>query len=193
MLSSILPPTWAMTDCTLSNAPDLAVTARHLRGLCLLNEEEGVFVQVTKSSQVGQLALDGARAVVGARAAVGVLAAARPVSARTAAARALPLATPPLVPPPLGPSSLPPSLPIPAPTKPAQPRPDISEGARQGENDQRAQERLTSPFTCALQKLSGSLVHFRMPSELSSNMFDGADLKSRQPKKIYVDGTFTDR
>jgi hypothetical protein len=71
----------------------------------------------------------------------------------------LPLAPPPLVPPPLGPSSLLPSLPLPAPTRPAPPKPDIAQGARQGEDGRRAQARPPSPCTCALQMLSGSLVH----------------------------------
>jgi hypothetical protein len=110
-------------------------------------------------------ALEGAWAIVGARAAVSVLAAALSVTpraasaraggARTVAARAAVAAA--LVPPPLGPSS----LPLPAPTKPAPPKLNITEGSRQGEDGRRAQARLPSPCTCALQKSSGSLVHYK--------------------------------
>jgi hypothetical protein len=70
-----------------------------------------------------------------------------------------PLALPPLVPPPLGPSSLLPSLPLPAPTTPAPPKPYIADGTRRGEDGWRAQARTPSSGTCALQKLSGLLVH----------------------------------
>jgi hypothetical protein len=70
-----------------------------------------------------------------------------------------PLAPPLLLPPPLGPSSLLPSLLLLAPTKPAPLKPDITEAARQGEDGRRALARTPSPCTCALQTLSGSLVH----------------------------------
>jgi hypothetical protein len=81
-----------------------------------------------------------------------------------------PLAPPLLLPPPLGPSSLLPSLSLLAPTKPAPPKPDITEGARQGEDDRRAQARTLSPCTCALQKLSGSLVQSTAEQPLSTSI-----------------------
>jgi hypothetical protein len=82
-----------------------------------------------------------------------------------------PLGPPPLVPPPLVPkapvpSSLLPSLPLPVPTKPAPPKPDVTEGARQGEDGRRAQARTPSPCTCALQRLSESLVYRQTQSRL---------------------------
>jgi hypothetical protein len=77
-----------------------------------------------------------------------------------------PLVPPPLVPPSLGPSLLLPSLPLPGPTKPAPPKPDIAEGARQGKDGRRTHARTASPCTCALQRLSGSLVYCKGQSPL---------------------------
>jgi hypothetical protein len=68
--------------------------------------------------------------------------------------------------PPLAPSPLGPSLTLPAPTKPAPPKQDITEGATQGGKGGGGRRRgcLASPCTCALQKLSGLLVHCKPES-----------------------------
>jgi hypothetical protein len=116
-----------------------------------LERRRSVFVQETKSLHVGQHALDGARAVVGARAAVGVFAAARADAARAASARAIIAAA------------------IAAATgadEPAPPKPDIAEGTMPGDDGRRAQARTPSSGTCALQKRSGSLVHWKAEPRL---------------------------
>jgi hypothetical protein len=169
MLSLILPSSRAITACTLSKAADLAVTARHLGGLWLLNEdEESSFKrQSPRTSDTIHSKVRGPSSMRGPPSAFSPPLA--PSSLASPALEPLPLARPPLVPPPLGRSCLPPSLPLPAPTKPAPPKPDIADGVRKGEDGRRAQERLPSPCTCALQRLSGSLEHCKVEPRLDKN------------------------